>query len=194
MYVFVVLCASLFKIRWRRAVKARQLLFAVLANIDFLVSGLCLIALVGLTTLGVVMRYVFNNPIIWLEEMQTLMFVWVAFFGSSVAFRSGNHIAIEALVDTFPLRWQRIVEVVSSVLVLLVLVLVMHWQYSRGNSLLRTGRTTSILGVPTALNYFGVACACAFMIVNFLVQRWRLFRSWRTGNSGDSESRETANG
>lgn len=167
--------------------KPKHALIAFLTNFDFILSGVCLLVLVGLTAWGVVMRYFFNSPIIWLEEIQVLMFVWVAFFGSSAAFRTGNHIAIEALVEMFPVRWQRIIEVFDSLLVLLILVLVMYWQFSRGMTLTRTGRTTSILNIPTALNYFGVAAACAFMIVNFLVQRYRLFSSW-LASGGESSN------
>jgi TRAP-type C4-dicarboxylate transport system permease small subunit len=154
---------------------------AVVGNFDLYLSGLCAVALVGLTTVGVIMRYLVGSPIIWMEEVQILLFVWVAFFGAAVAFRSNNHIVIEAMVELFPASWQRAIEVFDSFLVFGVLVLVAYWEYSRGTTLLRTGRSTSILNIPTALNYFGVAVACLFMLAHFVRQRLAAFNAWRAG-------------
>ena len=149
----------------------RRFLAATLVNLDLALSALCLAALVLLTALGVFQRYALGSPIVWLEEMQTLLFVWVAFFGSSVAFRHGGHIAIEAVVEMFPARLRRAVEALDSLLVVAVLAMVMYWEFSRGLTLMRTGRSTSVLGIPVCLNYFGVSVACLFMLCHFLRER-----------------------
>jgi TRAP-type C4-dicarboxylate transport system permease small subunit len=161
-----------------RDVKLARYALVFLKNVDAFISGLSLIALVGLTLAGVVMRYFVNRPIIWLEEIQLILFIWVAFFGSSVAFRHGSHIVIDAVVELFPVRIQRIVEIIDSVLVVLLLGFVVYIEYSRGLTLVRTGRSTNILRIPLYYNYFGVALSCLFMLVNFVVQRVGLFRSW----------------
>lgn len=148
-------------------------------NIDLIVSGLCIVALVGLTGLGVVMRYALRSPLSWLEEVQILLFVWVAFFGASVAFRFGGHIAIEAVVELFPVRWQRVVAVFDAVLTAAVLILVFYWEFSRGMTLTRTGRATSILNIPLSLNYFGVAAASLLMLIHFIRRHVRLIASRR---------------
>lgn len=137
-------------------------------NIDLIVSGLCVVALVGLTGFGVIMRYVLRSPLSWLEEVQLLLFVWVAFFGASVAFRCGGHIAIEAVVEMFPARLQRAVAVFDAVLTAAVLLLVIYWEISRGMTLTRTGRSTSILNIPLSLNYYGVAAATLLMLIHFI--------------------------
>lgn len=133
--------------------------------------GICLTLVIGLTTASVFARYIFNSPFAWTEEMQMLLFVWMAFFGSSVAFRYNNHIAIEVVVDAFPAKWRRIVEAVNSVLVFLVLGLVAYFEFRRGFSLIRSGRTTAMLQIPQALNYLGVAAACLFMMANLAWQK-----------------------
>jgi TRAP-type C4-dicarboxylate transport system permease small subunit len=169
-----------------KRVRLIRLALALLENLDLIISGLCLAALVLLTAQGVVMRYALDSPLIWLEEVQLILFVWVAFFGASAAFRAGGHVAIEVLVEAFPLRLRRVVEATNSLLVAVLLVLIAYWEFSRGMTLTATGRSTSILGIPLSLNYFGVAAACLFMLIHFVRQRLALFGAWRRGGGNNA--------
>lgn len=63
-------------------------------NLDVIISGLSLCAIVVITLAGVIMRKIMNQPIAWLEEMQLLLFIYAIFFGGSVAFRYGNQVSI----------------------------------------------------------------------------------------------------
>ena len=84
-------------------------------SLDLVISGIALIILVILTFLGSLMRYIMNSPIIWQEEVQIGLAIWVIFFGASAAFRYSNHIAIDMIVDMFPKNIQRIIEVIIAV-------------------------------------------------------------------------------
>src|SRR4051812_20110366 len=48
--------------------------------------------------LGVVSRYVFHNPIIWSDELASILFIWLAMLGSVVAFSRAEHMRMTALV------------------------------------------------------------------------------------------------
>jgi TRAP-type C4-dicarboxylate transport system permease small subunit len=133
--------------------------------------------LVLLTVGGVFMRYVIGHPFTWLEEIQLLLIIWVAFFGASAAFRSGSHIAIEIITDMFPIKVQKIVEVFVSILVFCIIAYIMWLEFRRGLDLLETGRRTNILQIPLSMNYFGVAAACLLMLVNFVRNKIGSFRS-----------------
>jgi TRAP-type transport system small permease protein len=50
----------------------------------------------------VVMRYVFNNPLVWSDEAAQYLFVWIAFLGWVIAARRRSHIAITMVVDRLP--------------------------------------------------------------------------------------------
>lgn len=142
-------------------------------NIDLIVSGVSVAVLVLLTAAGVFMRYVINSPFVWLEEVQMILFVWSAFFGASVTFRCGGHIAIEILVDMFPRAVQAVVKEIVFVLALLAVMYMMYLQTERGFSLIRTGRSTSILNIPQYLTYFGVALACFLMTAHLIIGRFK---------------------
>jgi tripartite ATP-independent transporter DctM subunit len=48
---------------------------------------------------GVVSRYVFHSPLIWSDELASILFIWLAMLGSVVALRRGEHMRMTALVS-----------------------------------------------------------------------------------------------
>jgi len=48
---------------------------------------------------GVVSRYVFHEPLIWSDELASMLFIWLAMLGSVVALRRGEHMRMTALVS-----------------------------------------------------------------------------------------------
>lgn len=60
------------------------------------------VGLVAVTFCGAIMRYAFNSPFAWQEEVQLMLIVWIVFFGGRYAFAAGNHCAIDVVVELFP--------------------------------------------------------------------------------------------
>ena len=48
---------------------------------------------------GVVSRYVFHSPLLWSDELASILFLWLAMFGSVVALRRGEHMRMTAFVS-----------------------------------------------------------------------------------------------
>ena len=95
-------------------------------NLDYIIAGIALIILVLVTFIGVIMRYFLGNPLIWAEEIQLLCFVWIVFFGAGAAFRTGSHVAIDVLVDLFPERVRKIVEIFGGIVILFILIYLLN--------------------------------------------------------------------
>ena len=51
----------------------------------------------ALVFLNVVTRYLFNNSIIWVEELTQYEMIWVAYLGAGLALREGRHVAVDTL-------------------------------------------------------------------------------------------------
>ena len=60
-------------------------------------------AMVIVTTAQVVFR-VFFNALTWSEELSRYLLVWGTFFGATLAYKRGNHIAVTFVVDLLPGR------------------------------------------------------------------------------------------
>lgn len=147
--------------------KKRNIVLYIITHIDLIFSALCLSVLVLLTVVAVFVRYVISSPFSWIEEIQLLLFLYTVLFGASVAFRYGGHIAIEILVELFPVCVQRIIEFLTTILVFATLAMMAGLQFQRGYSLLLTGRTTNILAVPMSLIYSGAGLAFLIMMIRF---------------------------
>ena len=48
-----------------------------------------------LTFAGVISRYVFGSPIIWLYELTLVLFSWIVFLGISIAIMRNEHIYLD---------------------------------------------------------------------------------------------------
>ena len=47
---------------------------------------------------GIVARYVVQQPLIWSDELASILFLWLAMLGSVVAFRRSEHMRMTAVV------------------------------------------------------------------------------------------------
>ena len=47
---------------------------------------------------GVVARYVFDRPLVWSDELASILFLWLAMFGAVIAFRRDEHMRMTAVI------------------------------------------------------------------------------------------------
>ena len=59
---------------------------------------------------GVISRYLFHNPLVWSDELASILFLWLAMIGAVVAFRRGEHMRMSTLVASAPPRWRAFFE------------------------------------------------------------------------------------
>lgn len=138
----------------------------LLCNLDIVVASVVLCILIALTILGVIMRYVVGQPLTWLEEVQLACMVWIVFAAGGAAFRTGNHVAIEMLVDQFPKKLQRVTAIFVSVVVVLVLGYLFYQSIGFIGMFLKSGRSTSMLKIPYALIYGIAPVSYVLMVIS----------------------------
>jgi C4-dicarboxylate transporter DctQ subunit len=61
------------------------------------VASLCLGATVVITTMQVVLRYGFNSPQTWAEEVSRYLLAWIILLGAAIAVARGTHIRVDIL-------------------------------------------------------------------------------------------------
>src|SRR4026208_446138 len=65
-----------------------------------------LVAEVAVIAAGVTSRYVFHAPLIWTDELASVLFVWLSMLRAVVAFQRSEHMRLATLVQWMPPRWQ----------------------------------------------------------------------------------------
>ena len=82
------------------------------------VIALMLVAMTGLTSYQVVLRYVFNGGLTWALELTTVFFAIMIFIGVPYGVRVSSHIGVDALVKLLPSRQMRAVGILATLLCL----------------------------------------------------------------------------
>ncbi len=77
----------------------------------------------GVTTVNVVMRFIFNSPLKFAVELGRYTFAGIVYLGSIFVMRDDGHIGLDIIVDALPGKLSVIVKNFSRVLVLCYLAL-----------------------------------------------------------------------
>ncbi len=77
-------------------------LLAGVACVERAIVVFMLAAIVACIFAQVVSRYVFSQPLVWVEELSTYGFIWGTFIGASAGLKQTRHIKILAFVSRLP--------------------------------------------------------------------------------------------
>jgi TRAP-type C4-dicarboxylate transport system permease small subunit len=91
-------------------------------RVEILIGALLIITMVAIMVLEVVMRYVFNNSIIWVQEFVILVFIWITMLGGSAASMTKTHVTITTFSQFFSGKWKTGLQLLVSLVILGVLV------------------------------------------------------------------------
>src|SRR4249920_46545 len=74
---------------------------AVLGALIEIPAAILVLTEIGVLLAGVIGRYVFHSPIIWSDELASILFLWLAMLGAVVAFRRAEHMRMTAVVGKY---------------------------------------------------------------------------------------------
>lgn len=121
---------------------------------------------------GVVMRFIFNSPIPWADELASILFLWLANLGAAAALRRGTHMRTTALVSRWSPRaqaWAEALAIAAPCLMLAILIGPMV-EYASDEWVVQT----PALSWPNTVRAAAVPVGCGFMIVISLLRMARL--------------------
>ncbi|MFC0386501.1 TRAP transporter large permease [Muricoccus vinaceus] len=75
---------------------------------------------------GIVARYVFHAPIVWSDELASILFLWLSMLGAVVALRRGEHMRMTGLVTRVGPRARALLEALALTASLAFVLLVLH--------------------------------------------------------------------
>ena len=69
-------------------------------------AALLVLAEIVILFVGVVARFGLHRPIVWTDELASILFLWLAMLGSVIALGRGQHMRLTAVVAAQPPRWR----------------------------------------------------------------------------------------
>jgi TRAP-type transport system small permease protein len=149
-------------------------------------AGVVLLAIVVLTMVEVVSRYVLNNPLILSDEFGGYALVAISFLGFAYCAQGKGHIRITFLVERLdPLTAGRI-RLVALILGFLFVAVAawVSWQFL-ADSFARNMRSNSMLMVPLKWPQLAMPAGFTLFALVLLAQLVKAVRDLRAGRAAD---------
>jgi tripartite ATP-independent transporter DctM subunit len=90
------------------------------------ISALLLVVIIVMLLIGVVARYVFAIPIIWIDEVVSLSFLWFAMIGTAIAMYRNEHLRLSLFLEMMPVKVQGFVHATALVSIAAFLIAMIH--------------------------------------------------------------------
>src|SRR6202165_5504656 len=137
-------------------------------------AALLVVAEIVILFAGVVSRYGLHSPLIWSDELASILFLWLAMLGAAVAFRRAEHMRMTAIVASARPAMRAYLDVVatSAALAFLLLIAWPAYEYAYEESFI----TTPALQIPNVWR------AAALPIGTGLMALFALLRLARSGD------------
>jgi len=97
---------------------------AILGLIVEIPAAMLVVAEIVILFAGVVARYGLHRPLIWSDELASILFLWLAMLGAAVAFRHSEHMRMTAVVASARPAMRAYLDVVATCAALAFLLLV----------------------------------------------------------------------
>lgn len=153
-----------------------------ICRLDKEISILCLSTMLVTVILQVLMRELFDFPLVGAEEFVRYLMIWIVLFPLAFTLREGGHIAMVELRDMLPAPVRNALAYVSDVCSLIVFAIV-SWS-SMSVILENANNTTATLQIPFWIFFLPNFLGFALLTVGYLlILRKRHFnRSEPVGN------------
>lgn len=162
--------------------KDKNKILKVIGNLDIAIAAIALVILIVLTSSGVFMRYILGQPYTWLEEVQLFCMVWIVFAAGGAAFRTGNHVAIEMVVELFPKKIQKVIEIFVDIVILFVIGYLFMQSIGFIKLFVASGRSTSMIKIPYTLIYGIAPVSYILMIISYFISKYTKRKSEKEVN------------
>ncbi|MGY3343035.1 tripartite ATP-independent transporter DctM subunit [Bradyrhizobium sp. USDA 4472] len=135
---------------------------ALLLRCSDAIAAVLLAADLAVVCASVLLRFFFNAPVEWSDDVARGLMVGSAFFGAASALARGENVGVSFFRDLLSLRLRTLVDAASAVLVVLISAYVAYNAIKLGS--LTSGQTTGS-GLPLELTFYPMGIGALFMTV-----------------------------
>jgi tripartite ATP-independent transporter DctM subunit len=128
------------EVPWREPIPWLENLNKALGTLVEVPAALLVLAEVIVLLMGVTSRYVFHQPLVWSDELASILFLWLAMLGSIIAFQRGEHMRMTAIVGKLEPRGRAFLDLVAIAAGIAFLSFVVHpaYEFAQDEMFVRT--------------------------------------------------------
>ena len=119
----------------------------------------------------VIMRYLFNSPTVWVNEISRFLKIWATYLALTYSFHKNDFIRITVIYDKVGEKGKKILDLISAFFILIFSSFVLYYGWLIAYDYLKVGRTSStILDVPSFLTEFAIPLCFGFLVLRVLLE------------------------
>ena len=142
--------------------------------VEAVVAALLLVEIVILGA-GVTSRYVFRSPLVWSDELASILFLWLSMLGAVVALRRGEHMRMTGIVARVGPNLRALLEAMAltASIALLILIFPHAMEYAEEERFIVTPaleitNAWRASAIPVGVGLMLIAAVCRFLQFNAL--------------------------
>ncbi len=137
-------------------------------------AALLVLAEIGVLFTGVVARYIFHSPLVWTDELASILFLWLAMLGSVIALQRSEHMRLTAIISSMSPSGQARTEALASAAVAAFLLMIVPsaWDYASDQWFIET----PALGIHDTYRSIALLVGGILMVITAVTRLLRL--SW----------------
>ena len=133
-----------------------------------LLLGTLLLVSIALNFANVVARYAFQAPIIWTEEILTMILLWCVFLGAGLVTHRGEHLRMNVVSDLLPPKWRQALRVAYTVCTVAVLLFILVQSVRIVATFISYGQKAAVTELPIAIPHLAIPLGFALMLLALL--------------------------
>lgn len=127
-----------------------------------ILSAMLLVLIIGLLLAGVISRYVFSIPVVWIDEAASISFLWLAMLGATIAIDRSEHLRLMLLLNMLPHRKREFAQTLGMVLIAAFLIVLLPAAVEYAHQ--EMDITSAALNIPVGYRVSAIALGFALML------------------------------
>ncbi len=117
---------------------------------------------------GVTMRYVFNEPKAWVEEIASYTIVWGSLLGVPIALRNNHHIQVDMFYEKMPKAVRRLIDIFANIMGIIFCLFFTYYSYLLVAKRFSSGMVSMDVGIPMWIVYLILPICGVMFLLRFI--------------------------
>jgi len=129
-------------------------------------ASILFIGIAFIICLEVILRYIFNSPTIWVEEMSRFLQIWATYLALTFSFHHNNLIRITFVYDRLNENAKKILDIISFVTIIIFSLIVVYYGWLITADSFKLGRTSAtMIAIPKVLTEISIPLCFGLLII-----------------------------
>lgn len=147
----------------------KRVVYPICSCLSYIGAGLSM-AMALIVVLDILLRIIFNNPILGVIELETFILAILCFFSLAYTKIREGHVRVDIFVGKLSPKFQAVINAVFFILSIFVFA-VLAWQYVRqALEAIETGEASVVMNWPMWPFYLVTSVGCGLMALVLLIQ------------------------